>query len=88
MTANDFKKTGRLLREVYKTLEAEALADGVDIFGEEYAQVRDALRLEVLKRLGFTIEEYREAKELVAPARKVEVEERLRALEEKPLTVV
>lgn len=83
MTTADFKKVARLLKEVYAQLEAEALSDGVDIFGEEYAQVRDALRLEVLKRLGFTLEEYREAKELVAPAKKVDVVAKLDELKEK-----
>lgn len=73
MTTAEFKKVGRLLKEVYKQLEAEALADGVDIFGEEFITVRDALREEVLKRLGFTLEEYREAKALVAPAKKIDV---------------
>lgn len=73
----EFKKVARLLKEVYASLEAEALADGVDIFGEEYLQVRDALRLEVLKRLGFTLDEYRQAKELVAPAKKVDVAKEL-----------
>jgi len=73
MTTAEFKKVGRLLKEVYAELEKEALESGVDIFSEEFITVRDALRLEVLKRLGFTIEEYRQAKELVAPAKKVDV---------------
>lgn len=84
MKTSEFKKVARLLKEVYAQLEAEALSDGVDIFGEEYLEVRDALRLEVLKRLGFTLEEYREAKELVAPAKKVDVAQQ--ALEASKLT--
>lgn len=83
MTTAEFKKVARLLKEVYAQLEAEALSDGVDIFGEEYAMVRDALRLEVLKRLGFTLEEYRAAKELVAPAKKVDVVAKLDELAQK-----
>ncbi len=84
MTTAEFKKVARLLKEVYAQLEVEALSDGVDIFGEEYLQVRDALRREVLKRLGFTLEEYRDAKELVAPAKKVDVAQQ--ALEASKLT--
>jgi hypothetical protein len=68
MTTAEFKRVGRLLKEVYAELEKEALQDGIDIFSEEFRTVRDQLRLEVLKRLGFTLEEYREAKELVTPA--------------------
>lgn len=77
MTTSEFKKVARLLKEAYKELEAEALKDGVDIFGEEYQQIQSVIRERVLTRLGFTIEEYREAKELVAPARRVDVEQRL-----------
>lgn len=73
MTTQEFKKVGRLLKEVYAQLETEALADGVDFFSEEFIQVRDQLRLAVLSRMGFTLEEYRAAKELVAPAKKVDV---------------
>lgn len=80
MTTAEFKKVARLLKEVYKQLETEALSEGIDIFGEEYAVVRDRLRLEVLRRLGFTLEEYRDAKELVAPAKKVDVRAKLEEL--------
>lgn len=87
MLISEFKKVARLLKLVYAKLEAEALADGVDLFGAEYKSVQDALRLEVLKRLGFTIEEYREAKELVAPAKKVDVESVLKEVSEKTTEV-
>lgn len=73
MTIQEFKKTARLLKELYKDLESDALADGVDIFSEEYKTAQTRLRESVLAKLGFTIEEYREAKELVAPAKKVDV---------------
>ena len=73
MLTSEFKKIGRLLKEVYSELEKEAIADGIDIFSEQYLQVRDAVRLRLLEKMGFTLEEYREAKELVAPAKKVDV---------------
>lgn len=80
MTTSEFKRVGRLLKELYAELEKEAIEEGVDIFSEEFIQVRDALRTEVLTRLGFTVEEYREAKELVAPAKKVDVAKQLEEL--------
>ncbi len=73
MTTAEFKKVARLLKETYAELEREALADGIDIFSDEYLKVRDIVRLKVLERIGFTLDEYREAKELVAPAKKVDV---------------
>lgn len=77
MTTAEFKKVGRLLKEVYAELDKEALASGVDLFSQEFKDVQGALRLEILKRMGFTIEEYRQAKELVAPAKKVDVANQL-----------
>lgn len=77
MTTLDFKKVARLLKQVYAELEREALDDGISIDSKEFKVVRDQLRLAVLARMGFTLEEYREAKELVAPARKVDVEQQL-----------
>jgi hypothetical protein len=82
MTTNDFKKVARLLKQVYAELEHEALEEGIDIFSDDFLRVRDALRLEVLKRMGFTLEEYREAKELVAPAKRVDVTAKLNELTE------
>lgn len=73
MTSAEFKIIARLLKQVYAELEREALSDGISIDSKEFKQVRDALRLEILKRHGYTIEEYRAAKALVAPARRVDV---------------
>jgi hypothetical protein len=77
MTSAEFKKVGRLLKEIYSELEKEAIVEGIDIFSEEYIRVRDLVRLKTLERLGFTLEEYRQAKELVAPAKKVDVEKQV-----------
>ena len=82
MTTSEFKKTGRILKEVYAQLEAEAIADGVDIFSAEFSEIRDRVRLAVLTKMGFTLEEYREAKELVAPAKRVNVEEQIERTKE------
>lgn len=72
MTIPEFKKTARALKETYKLLEQEAMESGVDIFSDEYKQAQAVVREAVLKKLGYTLEEYREAKELVAPAKKVD----------------
>jgi hypothetical protein len=71
MTSPEFKRIARLLKEVYKDLEERAIRNKIDIFGEEYKRLQDAARLNVLKRFGFTLDEYRAAKEIVAPANRV-----------------
>lgn len=68
MTTQEFKRVGRLLKEVYKELEAEALKDGLDIFGDKYKQLQDVVRMQVLSRLGYTLEEYQKAKAIVLQA--------------------
>lgn len=77
MTTAEFKRVARLLKEIYAELEKEALKDGFDIFSDEYIGIQSVVRERTLARLGFTIEEYREAKELVAPAKKVDVEKQV-----------
>ena len=69
MTDHEFKKIGRLLKEVYKELENRAVSEGVNIFGDEFRLLRDEARERVLSQFGFTIEEYREAKEGVGRGR-------------------
>ena len=63
MTTADFKKTGRLLKEAYSLLEKEAISSGVDIFSSEFKEAQDKIREGLLKELGYTLEEYRSAKE-------------------------
>jgi hypothetical protein len=36
MSEKDWKKIARILKEIYKQLEAEALSKGMDIFSDEY----------------------------------------------------
>lgn len=66
MTTPEFKKVARLLKEAYKELEKEALDSGMDIFGEQFKTMQDALRLKVLANAGFTLEEYRAIKDSLA----------------------
>jgi len=63
MTNQNFKKIGRLLKELYAELEAGAIRSGVDIFGQEYEIARSRVRLALLVKMGYTLEEYVEAKE-------------------------
>lgn len=63
MTIPEFKKIGRLLIEAYKELDTEALKEGIDIFGEQYVVLKDKVREKVLAKFGFTLEEYRLARE-------------------------
>lgn len=58
MTPQQFKRIARLLKESYKELELEALHNGIAITSEAYTQLRDRVRLQVLEREGFTLEEY------------------------------
>lgn len=70
MTIKDFKKIARLLKEVYKEIEKEASENGMDIFSPEYEELISKAREAVLEKMGFTLEEYRTAKEEASPLRK------------------
>jgi len=72
MTNSEFKKVGRLLKELYKELEAEALKGGVDIFGDEYQILQARVRLALLVKMGFTLEEYVEARDRTVNEQKAE----------------
>ena len=72
MDSKTFKKIARLLKEAWKELEVDALKSGIDIFGEEYKSVQDKIRIKILEKFGYTLEEYQAAKELVSPTKKVE----------------
>lgn len=63
MNTKDFKKIARILKEAYAELEKEATASDTSIFSEEYKQIQDILREQILSRMGFTLEEYRQAKD-------------------------
>lgn len=68
MTTNELKQVMRLLKEAYKELEQE-----VSPLEEGYDQLQALLREKILARLGYTVEEYREAKAQLQPARKKKV---------------
>jgi len=70
MTNPQFKKIARLLKQVYKELEIEALKNGTDLMSPEYDVMVASAREAVLKKMGFTIEEYRTAKEEASEERK------------------
>lgn len=62
MTSKDFKKVGRLLKTLYRELENRAIEEGIDITSDEYEQMRDEVRDTILTKMGYTIMEYRVAK--------------------------
>lgn len=63
MTQKEFKKIAQLLNRIYKELEVEALKQGVNLVSEEYDLMQAEARNAILAKFGFTIEEYRAAKE-------------------------
>jgi len=65
MTTSEFKKIGRLLKVAYKELEEQALKEGIDILSDTYEEMIDATRDAVLSKYGFSLAEYREAKDIV-----------------------
>jgi hypothetical protein len=93
VTTREFKKIGRLLKEVYREIEQEAINTGIDLLSPEYDEIIDQARLTVLKKHGFTLEEYISIKEQVEglskektldimTATRQEVDETLRRVEE------
>jgi len=73
MTSTQWKKIARLLKEVYAQIEQEAIQRGVDIFSDEYTELLNKARANILNKMGFTEEEYLVMKEEVAVAQKSEV---------------
>lgn len=74
MDTSTFKRIGRLLRELYSELKKEILGSGVDLMSQEYEILlkkgQDVIRERLLEKMGYTLEEYREAKALVEAAPK------------------
>lgn len=60
MTQAELKRVMRLLKEIYAEAEKESLTHGLD--SEEFKALQEKLRETALSKLGFTVEEYREAK--------------------------
>lgn len=63
MTVKEFKTIARILKQVFKELEVEALKNGIDLLSPEYDKLVSMAREKVLKDNGFTLDEYREVKE-------------------------
>jgi len=76
MEIKDFKKIARILKESYKKLEEESMAENIDIFSPEYKNLQDKIREKILKNFGFTLEEYQTVKNEVETARKTKLEEK------------
>lgn len=85
MLVSEFKKVGRILKEAYAETEREAILAGVDLGSEEYQKVIDLVREKVLAKLGYTLEEYRIAKENTVTAKNVSVDDTSRRRVEKLL---
>lgn len=62
MNASEFKKIARILKQVYGELEQEALTKGIDILSPEYQILIGNAREAVLSKMGFTLDQYRQAK--------------------------
>jgi hypothetical protein len=59
----DFKRIAPLLKKAYKEVEEKALNQGMDILSPEYQELIDEVRILVLQKHGFTLEEYQAIKE-------------------------
>lgn len=88
MTTQQFKKLGRLLKQVYAELEAEALKEGVSTLSPEYDILITKAREKVLESQGFTLQEYREAKAKVAGFSQADLVEETEKIDEKISTKV
>ncbi len=78
MKTSEFKTIARLLKEAYKELEQKALDEGFDMMSERYQELQTKIRDAILKKHGFTLDEYRDAKELTtsfSPSETLIVEE-------------
>lgn len=95
MTTPEWKKVARLLKEAYTQLEKEALSSDTDIFGEEFKKAQDVVRLAILEKMGFTIDEYRAVKLSLESAKKqkvdtalAQVNARVDALQSQPAPII
>lgn len=67
MDPQDFKKIARLLKLIYSKIEDEALNEGVPL--DRLEELFNAARERILQKLGFTVEQYEEAKKMVLAER-------------------
>jgi len=85
MTQKELKKIYKILNRAYAELELEALKEGVSITSVEYDLMVDKAREAILKKFGYTPEEYRAAKaeaEVVRRGERPSFEELKSTLEE------
>jgi len=75
MNKKEFKRIARILKEAYKEIEKEALEGGLDIFSKEYDNLILMSRAKILEKLGYTVEQYLEAKEQIATLNKTDTED-------------
>jgi hypothetical protein len=67
VTTAEFKKVGRILKEAYRQVELEAREASIDPLSENFTTIVNKTRESVLLNLGFTLEEYQDAKKEAAP---------------------
>src|SRR6185436_4471087 len=77
MTIAEFKAVARIIKLALKEVEKEAERIGLDPLSLEYEEAVNKIRVAILERQGFTLEEYREAKKLFLSLRGAESEKQL-----------
>ena len=75
MTTSEFKKIGQKLKKLYAQLEIEAQKEGITVLSPAWDLIIEKAREALLKKEGFTIEEYREAKDKIEAERLAKQEE-------------
>ena len=81
MTSSQFKRIGQFLKKAYAELETAAVNEGIIPGSVEFEALRDKIRDATLSRAGFTIEEYRQAKEELEKQRNIPKDSGLDSLE-------
>lgn len=73
MSPTDFKKIARLLKNLYSDMEPRAIAEGMDVSSTAYDELKAQARLNLLKKMGFSLLEYQTAKDQAAPPTRAEM---------------
>src|SRR3990167_661609 len=71
MTIPEFKKIANKLKKLYSELELQAQEEGISTASKEWDLIQEKARANILKANGFTIEEYRTAKEEYLASREI-----------------
>jgi hypothetical protein len=61
MNTQDLKKMYGLIKKAYGLLDEQALKEGIDITSPQYDALKTRARINILKKWGFTNEQYQEA---------------------------